>query len=285
MSQLAEVRSRWGLHYEYEYGLPPNTNITFNWPKPFYSGCCVRAFFYHPRSTVAKVRVEYSSGWYVEVRLEQENAVNIYYSDREENNRTERKIYSGADTGIHKSMGVLMDGDSLAGVFNDRVQRLHDMRDIAGREWKVEIQTGLLFLMSFHIYDHLRKDFPIDGLKQSYDLSPPFVMYVGSTVTVQASFQGGPNDTITVNFRQTQGHEVNARFTQVGMRTNDEFTLIIENSFKGWLVSASFRGNDQSPIVVARRSNEQYTAPYLSINCYIKRILAVGGPIPTRYRS
>lgn len=274
---LVGVKSKLGLHYEYQYGYRRKGEVQMQWPEPLYPGCAVRIFLY----------VESLTQGYLWAMLDVQNFVRVSFNDTDggvtyrtgDKIHREASLYDHVRKGIHFSIGVRLEGDiSLRGIWNRQEYNSHDMKKMPDQQLNILIKTEKLFLTSIHFYDDQNVHTLKNGLGIKYDVTP-YIMPIGSIVTVVAVYTGQTQESITVCFKLKSGEDVKVTISDVKLKVNEEFKVIILNTIHGWQVAASFLDTAHNTSMVARSYKEEYTMPIFSNNCYIKKIFGVCGPI------
>lgn len=283
MADLAEVRSKRGLHYDFQFGHKNvNTYRKFTWPEPHYNGCAVRAFFFSGENPAGGIDVRYSKWYYVNPTIENGKVYNNFSNDFTYG-KTGPKQGVNVEKNTYFSLGAIFDDRYMGFMFGNKVLERHNMHSTLGWKWTITLQEGSMILTSFHIYDEVGRHFPANGLGNVYvgeNHSGFFLSPIGTRVTVELLYKNNPNTTMAIRM-ENNGPE--AKYTGVPLNMNDPFTVIIDNTIKGWNVTVSFGGPNQTPKLIPRNSIDYYTRPVFT-NSSVIRILAVCAPTPPRHR-
>ncbi|XP_077529181.1 uncharacterized protein LOC144141503 isoform X2 [Haemaphysalis longicornis] len=148
-------------------------------------------------------------------------------------------------------------------------------------KWKTTISSGANYMVSLHLCDEVGGSFPSTGLNQKYGFN--YALPIGSYVTVFAVFRAGAQDgqKVVIYLDRSDGSQVGKQYPDTSLKDNEEFRITAINTSKGWLLTPSFADETQYRPVA---ESEETANIEVSTNCYIRRILAVCGPIPEKYR-
>lgn len=285
MADFAEVKSKPGLHYDFQLGIRITAQWKeFDWPKHLYNGCAVRAFFFSGKNPTGGIYIKYNSWYHIYPAIANGEFLTLYGDKSTHSGRHLSKDGLKVEKNTYFSIGVIIQGTSFGSLFGKEIVTSRNMGGIIGYKWTININAGSMLLTSFHIYDEIGRHFPSHGLGQVYvgvDHGNFFHAPIGSSVTVELVFQGQPNDIVTV-VMEKGGLE--AAYTDVPLNTNDPFTVIVVNTVNGWEVTVSFEGPTQTSRLIPHNSTDNLTRPMFSLNCYITRIHAVCAPFPPHHR-
>lgn len=286
LSHVVSLRQKNGLHIDYQYGIKINEDDwDFKWPDPKYNGCSLRVFIYNRVNTFAKVRMALPTnphGYYGTVHLSN-STIQLSYGDGKD--QTQPNDPTGPiSLGRFFSIGLRMDGNLIRPLVDEWVGSGYNLgKIIANENWNTKIYTGLNYMVSLHLCDEVGASFPSRGLNHAYEFG--FPLPIGSHVTVFAVFTGGTPDGQKIQIFPQFGIGGPVReYDNTPLTANEEFRITAKNTFEGWVLATSFLNQRQTPRLVLRSTGEKYTNIEVSNNCYIRRILAMCGPLPQGYK-
>lgn len=114
MQMLAEVRSKRGLHYDFQYGIKISKEKIFDWPEPFYTGCAIRAFFFSGENPTGKMLVRWTRDWHVTADLNSGTLRRPYATGYFYHGEDIPPIYNAVAKNTYFSMGIIMDENHFA---------------------------------------------------------------------------------------------------------------------------------------------------------------------------
>ncbi|XP_077492684.1 uncharacterized protein LOC144103855 [Amblyomma americanum] len=267
-AQWVSVRESRGLHINYPNGFPNMERTVSHILEPIYHGVTWRVFFYS-NSTKGYAKVQMYSDSNAHTSAELRDQVVTFVSKYHNVGET-KNLGIKIGLGTYYSMGVrIVHGTYLQAVFDDRQSSKTDMKRLYEKyKFKMVLETSNQVVLSIHFSDefHLTNWLPGKGLGQRYH-------YVGTRATPGSYYMAvcvfdGSSKDVEVEMFEAKTPTV-AKFKNVSLKKNEEFTLLVRNTPSHWVLHLSFYPNTH---IFSAPDWRNYTDMKILKGAYFKKI-------------